>query len=116
GSYSVGVEAVDGSPAAAANISTTCQIGGAFGQLNFNEEFYNNNSEGTVELRPGQRKNVPIQAGRTQSGINITTGRSFNFNNFGNRNFVGFTGVPAGTYYAVRIPASQIQSLINTLG
>jgi hypothetical protein len=116
GSYSVGVEPVDGSPAAATNISLTCQIGSIFGQLNFNEEFYNNNSEGAVELRPGQRKSIPIQAGRTQAGINITTGRSFNINNFGNRNFVGFTGAPAGSYYAMRVPVSQIQALINALG
>ena len=116
GSYSVGVEAVDGTPAAASNISITCQLGGIFGQLNFNEEFYNNNSEGSLELRPGQRKSIPIQPGRVQSGINITTARSVNINNFGTRDFIGFTGQPAGSYYAVRVPASQIQSLITALG
>ena len=46
GNYSVGVEAVDGSPNAAAQISFTTQIGNFYGQQNFHEEFYNNNSEG----------------------------------------------------------------------
>ncbi len=112
GSYSVGIEAVDGTPAAAGNISTTCQIGAAYGQLNFNEEFYNNNNEATRELRLGQRKNVPVpQAGRVASGINITTGDSININNFDTRNSVGFTGSPAGRLYAVQIPASQISAI-----
>ena len=45
GNYSVGVEAVDGSPVAAGQVSFTTQIGDFFGQQNFIEEFYNNNSE-----------------------------------------------------------------------
>jgi hypothetical protein len=111
GGYAVGVEAVDGRPAAAANISFTCQIGNFFGQQNFNEEFYNNNQEQGRELRLGQRKNVPIQPGGTQAGINITTADSINLNNFGNRNFIGFINSPAGRMYAVRIPASQLSAI-----
>src|SRR6185503_10667278 len=56
GTYAVGVEAMDGNPVAAANVSLTGQIGGIFGQLNFNEEFWNNNLESGQELRIGQRK------------------------------------------------------------
>lgn len=111
GNYAVGVEPVDGTPAAAGNISTTCQIGSAFGQLNFNEEFYNNNKENSLELRLGQRKQIPIQPGRTQSGINMTTADSINVNQFGNRNFVGFTNSPAGRMYALQIPASSIAAI-----
>jgi hypothetical protein len=108
GHYAVGVEPVDGAPVPAANISLTCQIGSIFGQQNFNEEYWNNNSEGSLERRLGQRKQIPIQPGRTQAGINIVTANTFNINNFGNRNAIGFINSPAGRTYAVQIPASQV--------
>ena len=111
GSYAVGVEAVDGSPAAAGNISFTCQIGGFFGQQNFNEEFWNNNKEAGRELRLGQKKSIAIQPGRTQAGINLTTADSININNFGNLNFIGFTALVPGRMYAVQIPASQLTAV-----
>jgi hypothetical protein len=111
GHYAVGVEPVDGQPAAAGNISLNCQIGAIFGQQNFVEEFWNNNSEGSLEKRFGQRKQIPIQPGRIQSGIDITTADSINISNFGNRNFIGFTGSPAGRMYAVQIPASQVAAI-----
>jgi hypothetical protein len=110
GSYSVGIEAVDGFPAAAGNISFTCQIGGFYGHQNFNEEFYSRRDD-EVEVRPGRAANVHVSAGRERSGIDIVTPRQINVANFGNRNFVGFTGVAPGTYYAVRIPAAQIAAI-----
>lgn len=111
GSYSVGVEAVDGSPAAAGNISLTAQIGSIFGQLNFNEEFYNNNSEGVLELRPGQRKNVPVNPGKVASGVDLTTGRTININNFRALTNIGFINSPAGRMYAIQVPASQVAAV-----
>lgn len=111
GTYAVGVEPVDGQPVPAGSISPTTQIGAIFGQQNFNEEFWNNNSENAVELRLGQRKQIPIQPGKTQSGINITTANSINISNFGNRNAIGFTNSPAGRIYAVQIPGSQIAAI-----
>ncbi len=89
-------------------MSFTAQIGAFFGQLNFSEEFYNRNQEGAVEVRPGQAKNVVAHAGRTAAGIDITTTKNININNFGNRNFIGFINSPAGRYYAVRVPAAQV--------
>src|SRR5262249_5413682 len=71
GNYAVGVEAVDGSPVAAGNISFTCQIGGFFGQHNFIEEFYNSNSEGAIERDPADAKNVHVNAGQVNGGNNI---------------------------------------------
>jgi matrixin len=111
GQYEVGVEPVDGQPVPAGSISLTAQIGSLFGQQNFNEEFWNNNNEGTFELRLGQRKKIPIQAGVTQTGINITTADSININNFGTREFIGFTGAVPGRMYAVQIPASQLTAV-----
>jgi hypothetical protein len=112
GSWNVGVEAVDGSPVPAANISFTTQIGNFFGQQNFNEEFWNNSKESDLERRPGQRKMVFVKAGATQSGINITTNRVLsNINNFGPLTSIGFINTPGGFLYAVRFPASQIAAI-----
>ncbi len=113
GNYDVGVEAVDGNPVPATSISFTAQIGSAFGQQNFNEEFYNNKLEDEIEVRPAQVKNVHVNPGKTTGGIDITTNATINLNNFGNRNFIGFTGAAAGTFYAVRIPAAQVQTVID---
>ncbi|HKG80035.1 MAG TPA: matrixin family metalloprotease, partial [Pyrinomonadaceae bacterium] len=112
GNYSVGVEATDGSPAAAGNISFTCQIGNFFGQQNFIEEFYNNNSEGAIERDPADAKNVHVNAGQTNVATNITTNDVFNISGFGARTNIGFINAPAGGFiYAVQFPASQISAI-----
>lgn len=115
GNYAIGVEAVDGQPAAVGNISFTTQIGGFLGQNNFSEEFFNLTQEGPIEVRPGQATNINVKPGFLVSGANITTNRSVNISNFGNRNFVGFTGSPAGRIYAVAFPASQVQAAIDAI-
>ena len=112
GNYSVGVEATDGSPVPAANISFSTQIGNFFGQQNFIEEFWNNNSEGAIERDPGDAKNVHVNNGQTNAGTNITTNNVISINPFGARNFRGFINPPAGGFiYAVQFPASQITAL-----
>jgi hypothetical protein len=112
GLYAVGIESVDGFPVSAGSISLTCQIGAIFGQQNFNEEFYNRSREDAREVRLGEKFPVLVLPPlNLSSGINIVTSDSININNFGNRNFVGFTGVPAGSMYAVQIPASQISAV-----
>lgn len=112
GSYAVGIEAVDGAPAAAGNISFTCQIGAFYGQMNFNEEFYNRNGEGSLEVRPGDDKNVHINPGKIRAGIDIVTNDSFNLGSFGTRDFIGFTNSAPGRYYAVQIPAAEISAFL----
>jgi hypothetical protein len=111
GIYSVGIEPIDGQPVPAGSVSLTAQIGSIFGQLNFNEEFYNRNREEAIEVRPGESWPVTVLPGWTRSGIDLVTTRSFNINNFGNRNFVGFTGVAPGRYYAVQVLASQVAAI-----
>jgi hypothetical protein len=86
------------------------------GQLNFSEEFYNRNSEGSVELRPGQAKNVVVQEGRTTPGIQITTTKNINVNNFRAPAATGFINSPAGLYYAVRVPAAQVTAAAAAAG
>ena len=112
GNYSVGVEAVDGSPNAVGQISFRTQIGGAYGQQNFQEEFYNNNSEGAFERDPAQAKNVHVNAGFVNGNTDITTNNQITIAGFGARNAQGFINPPAGgLIYAVQFPASQISAL-----
>jgi hypothetical protein len=97
---------------AAANISLACQIGSIFGQQNFNEEFYNRSREDAREARLGEKFPVLALPGlNISSGINIVTSDSISINNFGNRNFVGFTALVPGRLYAVQVPASQIAAV-----
>ncbi len=112
GNYNVRVEAVDGSPVPAPNISFTTQIGSFFGQHNFIEEFWNNNKEGAIEREPGDGKNAHVNNGFIRSGVNITTNSVFTISPFGVRTNIGFINPPAGgLIYAVAFPASQITAL-----
>jgi len=115
GSYAVEVQATDGTPASAGSISLTAQVGAFLGQQNFDEEFFNKNGEVAQEVRPGQRKNVVVKSGKVTSGINVTTNRNLNINNFDALNAFGFLNAPAGRYYAVRIPAAQITALLSSV-
>ena len=108
GRYAVAVEATDGFPVPAANVSFTTQIGNFFGQMNFQEEFYNNGNEGGTEVKPGQKKNVVAKAGQVTSGIDVSTNLNVNINNFGELVAIGFINQPNGFLYAVRVPASQV--------
>jgi len=112
GNYNVGIEAVDGSPVAANQVGYTTQIGNFFGQQNFIEEFYNNNSEGAIERDPGDAKNVHVNAGFINDGVNITTNSVFDISGFGARTNIGFVNPPAGgLIYAVQFPASQVSAI-----
>ena len=112
GNYSVGVEAVDGSPNSAPQISFTTQIGNFFGQQNFHEEFYNNNSEAAIERDPADAKNVHVNAGQVNANTNIITNSQITIAGFGARTTIGFINPPAGgLIYAVQFPASQISAL-----
>jgi hypothetical protein len=111
GVWKIGIEAVDGLPVPSNSISITAQIGDAFGQQNFNEEFWNGHQEAAREVDPGQALPVASVPNVTVGGIDITTNDQINIRNFGTRDFVGFTGQPAGSYYAVQFPASQISAL-----
>ena len=108
GNYAVGVEAIDGSPVAAGQVSFTTQIGNFFGQQNFIEEFYNNNSEGAIERDPADAKNVHVNNGQVNANTNITTNQVFNISNFGARNSIGFINVPGSTMYAVAFPRNLL--------
>ncbi len=112
GNYSVNVEATDGSPVGPNNISFTCQIGTFFGQHNFIEEFWNQNSEGAIERDPGDAKTVHVNNGQVTGGTDITTNSIITINPFGIRTNIGFINPPpGGLIYAVAFPAAQISAL-----
>ena len=112
GNYSVGVEPMDGSPVAGGQVNFTSQIGGFFGQHNFIEEFWNNNSEGAIERDPGDAKNVHVNAGFINGGNNITTNVVTTVAPFGALTNIGFINPPAGGFiYAVQFPAAEISAL-----
>ena len=96
GNYSVGVEAVDGSPNSAGQIGFTTQIGNFYGQQNFHEEFYNNNGEAAIERDPDQDKNVHVNAGQTNGNTNITTNTQITIAGFGVRNASGIRQSSSG--------------------
>jgi hypothetical protein len=110
GRYTVGVEAVDGSPVPAGSVSPTATIGQLLGQQNFNEEFYSRRREAAVESerRPAI---VRVSNGEIQPGIDIVTGRDININRFGPRTAIGIAASPPGRYYVHRIPAETIANV-----
>src|SRR5262249_40975542 len=63
--------------------------------------------------RLGEKSPVLVRPGFNflSDDVDIVTSDSININNFGNRNFVGFTGAAPGTLYAVQVPASQITAV-----
>jgi hypothetical protein len=116
GSYAVGVEAVDGSPAPYTHINLTSEIGTLLEQMDFAEEFYNGHKEAAVERRPGEAKNVHVIPGKVTGGIDITTARNININYFGDINGFGYTNASPGFYYAVHIPASKVSEAAALAG
>jgi len=112
GNYSVGIEALDNSPNQPGQINFTTQIGAFYGQQNFNEEFWNNNSEGAIERDPGDAKNAHVNAGFVTGGVNITTNNQFTILPAGAATNIGFINPPAGGFiYAVQFPAAEISAL-----
>jgi hypothetical protein len=110
GLYAIGIEPVDGTPVPAGSVSLNAQIGAALGQQDFNEEFWAL-GDSAIEVQPGFALPVVGAPSLTVGHIDLTTNDQINISNFGSRDFVGFTGQAAGTYYAVRIPASQISAI-----
>lgn len=111
GLYRLGIEAVDGAPVSSGTIGLNVLIGDIFGQQNFNEGFWGGPLESAHEVQPGFGLPVVGIPGLTQSHIDFVTDDQINLSNFGPRDNIGFVDEPAGSYYAVRIPASQVSGL-----
>lgn len=90
GVYDLDIEALDGAPAAAGNISLTAQIGGVYGQLAFAEEFLSSEGlETNIEERPGH--SVQVTTSSSDAGIrhNFVTNDDILLRNAGGFDFIG---------------------------
>lgn len=114
GTYSFVIEAPDGAPVPASSVSLPAIIGNRYGVLNFPEEPWNKNQEAAVERHPWKAHTASVKAGKVTSGIDFVTNAETEIANYGGINFIGFTGVPAGTFYAVRVPAAEFVAAQNT--
>ena len=111
GVWKVGVEAVDGEPVPSDSINLTTQIGDFWGQQNFNEGLWGGPFESAHEVNAGFAFPVLSLPSLTVGNVNLVTNDQVNIDNFGSRDFVGFTGAAPGFYYAVQIPASQLSAV-----
>ena len=112
--HRLAIEAVDGQPVPDTSVSFTTQIGFLLGQQTFDEEpadlqrrrhhdDWNDHGEGDDA--------ISVDAGKTRSGVDIVTSADLHVDNFGNRNFVGFTAPVPGRMSVVRVPAAQITEI-----
>jgi hypothetical protein len=118
GTYHIEVEALDGDPAAAGNISITAIVGNANGQLTFAEEFRSAGPlEDNLEHIPAQSVPVQVNSG-SQSGVNVVTNDTNRLRNAGAITNLGtasaFTplGV-ADVIYAERFSNAAVLAQLN---
>lgn len=113
GAYRIGIEPVDGLPVPANSVSLTAQIGSLFGQQNFNEEYVGGNNRKNSSESDSHVDGAWMSGGEGRRNLNIVTSRDINLDNFGNRNFIGFTASPAGSMYAVLVPALEVMNAVR---
>jgi hypothetical protein len=113
GAYRVGVEALDGGPVSAGQVSLTATVSGARGQQNFDRSFWNLNSRFRLPAAAGVSFPVIAAPGFDSRGIDHVTQRSTKFGQLAGRISSGFTDLGPGSYYVVGFP---VQRLIDTFG
>lgn len=110
GLYRLRIEATDGFPVAGGNIGINEQIGGLFGQMCFDEEYWTLTGEDNSETRPGLATPVVAIPSLTFPGLDFVTNLPTRANTFNAINGFGFIAATPGTYYAARIPAALISA------
>jgi hypothetical protein len=114
GTYKIGFEPVDGQPVRFDLLSYTSEIGTVFGQMAFNEEFLvGGDSDADADEHDDPvsgARTYRVKAGKVAKNVNVVTSRTMNVDDFGTRNFFGYS-VPPGFYYAVAIPAAEVTAL-----
>lgn len=113
--YKLFIEALDGDPAAAGNISISAILGNIFGQLTFEEEFWNKKRESNLEDRPAQANEIEVDEGEVVSGVHFTTNVTNKLSaSDGSFESVGFTGAPGGRQYAVRFAGADVLAFLGS--
>ena len=118
GRYLVALQSLDGLPAGAGNISTTAVLGSLETDLDFEEEYWNWFFEGNFEQWPGQAFPVIVREGRETDHVDFVTNVTMTLRNtdgdFGDTDFIGYTGSAEGTLYAVRFANADVLSLLDS--
>lgn len=114
GIYDLHIEALDGSPAAAGNISFTAQVGDIFGQQNFAEEFWSFQAfEDALELFPGF--SVPVFAGlKKEIDFVVNTDTALNVGAVSDFLGSGFVGGQDNVVYASRFANADVLALLES--
>jgi Matrixin len=116
GLYDVGIEALDGRPAAPGNISITAQIGGILQQNLFPEEFRTLGAlEDDIELTPSLSVPVVAVAGLVNNGTDLVTNLESVLRNAGPLNAIG-TAAAIGVndvIYAERFTNAEVLSQMD---
>ncbi|HMB54531.1 MAG TPA: matrixin family metalloprotease, partial [Thermoanaerobaculia bacterium] len=108
--YRVGMEAVDGAPVAPGSINFTVQVGGNFGQLDFEEEFFNHPFEAALETYPNAASIVQaVGSNNSIPNVALVTNTNTRAEVHGSLDFIGFTLGPGGLWYAVQFPRDEIE-------
>lgn len=108
GLYQIGLQALDGLPAGAGNISLTAIVGASFGQLDFEEELWNGPGESGSENRPGLALPILALPPFSVSGIDLVSNVTDEQQSFQTINAAGFTAAPGGRLYAVRFANADV--------
>ena len=113
--YTLGIQALDGSPVAGNQVSLVGVIGGLYGFQNFSNEFLSTrNLETDNEFEPGRGQNIPALPNRPFSDLNFTVNDDVALTAYEDVDFIG-TGRVIGqsdVIYAVRFSnASVIEQL-----
>lgn len=108
GLYRLRIEATDGFPVTADNVSINELIGSLFGQMDFDEEYFSFPAEDDSETRPGLATPVLAVPRLTFSGLDFVTNRPLRASTFNTVTNFGFVAAAPGTYYAVRVPAALV--------
>lgn len=109
GLYRLRIEGADGAPITdLGQLTPTEQAGASFGQLAFEEEFYNGSGEAAVEAAPGAVTPVLAIPGYTTSGLDFVLNRTALLGRFQALTSARYTDASPGTYYAVRIPGAEL--------
>jgi len=111
GDYVVGLQSLDGSPAAPGNISLTAIVGGRFNDLAFQEEFWNRELESSDETLPGQAFGIRVNNGGVTHVDFVTNVTNLLRAHDNVVNAIGFTN-GAGFLYAVRFTNAEVQALL----
>lgn len=118
GRYAVGLQSLDGLPAAPANISNTAFFGSLVSDLDFEEEFWSFLVEDSIEVWPGLAVPVKVRKGKETANIDFATNVTMALRNtdgdFDDTDPIGFTGAPGGRLYAVRFPNAEVLSLLSS--